>query len=109
METKDTKETVDTDETIETENTGGNTESLPMSTLINFNKNGKSKSKHKSMIWKDCDENVVVFIEKEFIQLQKNSIQYLGALFNADGCIQRELNKRIGMATSNFEMLRDSL
>ena len=36
---------------------------------------------------------------------QKNSIQYLGALISADGTIQSELNRRIGMAASDFKVL----
>ena len=36
---------------------------------------------------------------------QKDSIQYLGALISADGCIQSELNRRIGMAASDFKVL----
>lgn len=36
---------------------------------------------------------------------QKDSIQYLGALISADGGIQSELNRRIGMASSDFKVL----
>ena len=37
--------------------------------------------------------------------VQKTSIQYLGALISADGSIQSELNRRIGMATADFKIL----
>ena len=36
---------------------------------------------------------------------QKGSIQYLGALISADGGIQSELNRRIGMASTDFKVL----
>ena len=36
---------------------------------------------------------------------QKDSIQYLGALISANGCIQSALNRRIGMALADFKVL----
>ena len=36
---------------------------------------------------------------------QKMSLQYLGASISVDGCIQSEVNRRIGMATSDFKMI----
>ena len=36
---------------------------------------------------------------------QKTSFQYLGALISADGCIQSEVNRRIGMAVVDFKVL----
>ena len=36
---------------------------------------------------------------------RKNCTQYLGALISADGTIQSELNRRIGMAASDFIVL----
>ena len=36
---------------------------------------------------------------------QKISLQYLGALISADGCIQSEVNRRIGMALVDFKTL----
>ena len=37
--------------------------------------------------------------------LEKPSIQYLGALISADGGIQSELNRRLGMASADFKIL----
>ena len=37
--------------------------------------------------------------------VEKHFIQYLGALISADGTIQGELNKRIGMASAEFKVL----
>ena len=36
---------------------------------------------------------------------QKMSLQYLGASISVDGSIQSEVNRRIGMATSDFKMI----
>ena len=36
---------------------------------------------------------------------QKYSIQYLGALISADGSIQSEINRRIGMVSADFKLL----
>ena len=36
---------------------------------------------------------------------QRDSIKYLGALISADGSIQSELNRRIGMASADFKIL----
>ena len=50
-----------------------------------------------------CETKVKTMVG-EWIQ-QKSSIQYLGALISADGTIQSEVNRRIGMASADFKLL----
>ena len=49
--------------------------------------------------------NADIFTTDGSLVQQKQSIKYLGALISADGCIQSELNRRIGMAFADFRIL----
>ena len=49
--------------------------------------------------------NPDIFTSDDLHVQQKESIKYLGALISADGCIQSELNRRIGMALADFRIL----